>query len=482
MDDFIRPTKKVEQPKKKKSFFGETIIIIVIIISLGIGFAAGYFSKSDNASKVANNSQSLVEEAYQVLEESWYNTTDKEIDVEHDGVTGLISGLGDNHTAFWSAKEAASFNQSVDGNYEGIGVGIRGVSSGVMITKVYANTPAVDAKLQVGDIITKAADTELKGMTSTEATKHIKGKEGSTIVLTILRGNETFEVEVARKALEISVNYSARENNGKKFGYIEITTFGTTTGEEVARALETFTKQGIGTIVFDLRDNTGGYLLTAKDILNLFFEEGKVIYQMQTKEGPATKTEAEDGKKYSFSEGYILVNGQTASASEIIAGAMQEELGYKLVGTQTFGKGTAQTQVELSDGSILKYTYAKWLTPNGTSINGKGLTPDIEVNNIDVSNISTDEIKNPLQYDQVGTGVISMQKMLSILGYTVDRTDGYFSNQSKEALQQFEKDNHLEVNGIYSNDDHQMLIGRVMGYIGDSKNDKQYEKLMQMIK
>ena len=482
MDDFIRPTKKVEQPEKKKSFLGETVLIIVIIISLGIGFAAGYFSKDNSQQKVVNNKSSLVEEAYQILEDSWYNTTGQEVDVMHDGIIGLVAGLGDRNTAFWSAKEATDFNATVDGNYVGVGVGFHAVSQGAMVTKVYTDTPAMEANIQTGDIIVKANDTSLAGKTSEETKDLIRGKEGTTVKLILLRGGKSMEVEVARKALDVSVNYAVRENEGKKFGYIEITTFGMTTGEEVARALETFTNQGIGTLVFDFRDNTGGYLLTAKDILSLLFEEGEVIYQMQGKEGPIQKTEAIEGKTYSFSEGYVLVNGQSASASEIIAGALQEELGYKLIGTKTFGKGTAQTQQELSDGSILKYTYARWLTPKGTSINGKGLTPDIEVNNIDISNIVVDDIEIPLQYDQVSDEVMSMQKMLSIIGYAIDRKDGYFSNQTKEILQQFEKDNGLAVDGVYSNEDHQLLIGKTMIFVNDSKNDKQYTKLMEVLK
>lgn len=480
MDDFIRPVKP-EQPKKKKSFFIETVVIVVIICCLGIGFLAGYFTNQGSNKDTSKTSTTVLDEAYQTLQESWYNTTDKEVDIAHNGILGMVEGL-DKHSDYWSPKQATDFNQSVDGNYVGIGVAFHPVKNGAIITKIYANTPALEAKLQVGDIMIKADNTDLSGKSSDDIKATIRGKEGTSVQLTILRGGKSLDVTVARKSLEISVNYDVRESNGKKFGYIEITTFGSTTGSEVARALETFTTQGVGTLVFDFRGNTGGYLVTAQDILNLFFKEGEVIYQMQGKDGPATKTKAEDGKKYVFSEGYVLVNGETASASEIVAGALQENLGYKLVGSKTYGKGTAQTQKELSDGSILKYTYAKWMTPKGVCINGKGLTPDIEVNNTNIDDIVTNDIENPLQYDQVHVSVMAMQKMLSMLGYSVDRTDGYFSNQTKEALQQFEKQCGLEVNGVYDNNDHNMLISQVLIYINDSKNDMQYEKLLQTIK
>lgn len=481
MDDFIRPVKQPEEPKKKKSFFIETVIITVIIISLGIGFLAGYFSNQGTAQKTDNSAGTILDEAYQTLEGSWYNPTDKEVNIGHNAILGLVDSL-DPHTAYWTPKEATTFNQTVDGNYEGIGVAYRMVSTGAMVTKVYAKSPASEAHMQVGDIITKAGETGLSDKSSDDVKDLIRGKVGTNIQLTLLRGDKKLVVSVVRRSLDISVNYEARESNGKKFGYIEITTFGSTTGAEVASALETFTNQGIGTLVFDFRGNTGGYLITAKDILNLFFKEGEVIYQMQAKEGPANKVKAAGGKKYSFSEGYVLVNGETASASEIVAGALQENLGYKLVGSKTYGKGTAQTQKELSDGSILKYTYAKWMTPKGLCVNGNGLTPDIEVNNIDIGKITIEDVKDALHYDQVHASVMSMQKMLSILGYSTDRSDGYFSNQTKEALQQFEKNYALEVNGNYDNNDHQMLISQVLIFINDSKNDMQYAKILETIK
>ena len=187
-------------------------------------------------------------------------------------------------------------------------------------------------------------------------------------------------------------------------------------------------------------------------------------------------------QKYEFENGYILVNENTASASELTAGALQSEKGYQLVGTTTYGKGSAQTQKTLSDGSVLKYTYAKWMIPNGTCINGKGLTPDIEVENVSLDGISTKDVKETLKVDCVNTRIKSMQKMLNILGYSADREDGYFSVATQDALKKFEADNDLTVDGEYSQNDKQMMIARMMIYINNHENDKQYEYLMKIIK
>ena len=302
------------------------------------------------------------------------------------------------------------------------------------------------------------------------------------VKLTIIRNTEQQEVEVERANVDSAVTSEIRDNDGKKFGYVKINTFGSTTADDIEAALQTFTAEKIDTLVLDLRDNGGGYLTAATDVLSLFMKEDKLLFQMETKNGAIEKYKAKDCQKYNFINGYILVNGNTASASEVVAGALQEKMNYKLVGDQTYGKGTAQTQKQLSDGSVLKYTYAKWLLPSGTWINGKGLTPDYSVSNTDTSGIYTKALETDMGYDSVGTAIASMQKMLSILGYDCGRNDGYFSQQSVEALKQFEQANNLTVDGIYTNSDRQKLEAAVIMYANSENNDYQYKKLMELIK
>lgn len=482
MDDFIRPVKQPEEkPKRKKSFFRETIVILLIIACLGIGFAMGYVSKNSNiVNNVDNNG--VLDEAYKTLEEYWFNASDQEVNVSNNGIKSLVSGLGDPYSDYWTSEEAEEFNASVNGNYEGIGVSFSMVSNGALIIKVFENAPAKTAGLKVGDIINKADGVDLSGKDSEAVKKLVRGNPGTSVKLTVISEGNSKEVEVVRESLDTAVVYEVRENNGKKFGYIQITTFGTTTASDVEAALKVFEEQGVSTLVLDLRDNGGGYLNAAIDLLNLFFNEGDVIYKMQKKGGPVEETKATGGNKYHFVKGYILVNGNSASASELVSGAMQETLKYELVGTKTYGKGTAQTQQTLSDGSVLKYTYAKWMTPSGFCVHGKGLTPDIEVANYNLNDIKIGEIKEAVQFDQVSEHVVSMQKMLKILGYDCGRVDGYFSTQTVEMLKQFETKFGLNVDGIYSNSDYQILVGQVMIYSNDSVNDLQYHKLLEIIK
>ena len=202
---------------------------------------------------------------------------------------------------------------------------------------------------------------------------------------------------------------------------------------------------------------------------------------MKEKKGTAQKAKATDGPKYNFPNSYILVDGQTASASEVVAGALQEQCNFKLVGSQTYGKGTAQTQKQLSDGSVLKYTYARWMLPSGKWINGEGLTPDYLVENIDTSEISTKTIESDLSFDCVDSNVKSLQKGLKILGYDCKREDGYFSNDTVEALKQFESDNNLTVDGIYQDHDKDILLSEILIFVDEPANDYQYKKLLEIM-
>ena len=481
MDDFIRPVKQEKKPKKK-GFIKEILIIILIVVCLSIGFITGYMSKKTNNVTTSSNSDSVVDEVYQTLKDHWVNASDQDVDIVHSGLSAFVAGLGDIHSSYMTSEEANSFNESVNGNYQGIGVGYSAVSNGVMLTKIYEDSPAQKANLAVGDILLKADDHDLAGLDNDTVKQYVRGQEGTTVHLTYLRGDKTSEVDVERQSLDTSVAYEIRENNGIKFGFLSITTFGSDTASRVGEALEEFRNKNIGNLVLDLRGNGGGYLTAAIDILNYFFDSNDVIYQMEEKNSGAVKTYAKDDNKYNFTNGYILVNGSTASASELTAGTLQQELNFKLIGEQTYGKGTAQVQKKLSDGSVLKYTYARWMLPDGTCINGEGLTPDIEIANPSISKIKIQTIKTPLSYDCVNTNIKSMQKMLKILGYDCGREDGYFSSQTVEVLKTFEGANGLNQDGNYDESDKLMLIAKVMVYINNNSNDLQYNKLLEELK
>lgn len=485
MEDFIRPNHNQElkkQPKKGKHI-KETLFIVCMIICLAVGFISGYVAKKGSSNNgISSKSETVIDEAYEILNNNWLNPNDEDVDIQGNTIMSLVKSLGDIHSSYFTYEESKTFNQTVDGNYEGIGVVQHTVSEGTMIIEIYKNSPAQKSGLQVGDIISAVDGTSVAGKTASEISQLIRGEANTKITLTIIRSDGTKEIEVERENVDSSVSSEIRDNNGKQFGYIKINTFGTTTAKDIEEALQQFIEAKIDTLAIDLRGNGGGYLTAATDVLSLFMDEGKLLFQMESKNGAVEKYKAKEGQKYNFMNGYILVDGDTASASEVVAGALQEKEGYKLIGDQTYGKGTAQTQKQLSDGSVLKYTYAKWLLPSGTWINGKGLTPDYSISNIDTSEISTKALESDMGFDSVGSQVASMQKMLGILGYDCGRLDGYFSQQTVDALMQFEQANNLSVDGIYTNDERQKLEAAVIVYVKSENNDYQYKKLMELIK
>lgn len=485
MEDFIRPNhnRKSNKLPKKSKHIKETALIVCMIICLAVGFVSGYVSKRSTTTVAnSNNTQTIIEEAYNILNSNWLNPNDQDVNIKGNTITSLVASLGDIHSSYFTQEESASFNQTVDGNYEGIGVVQRTVSEGTMVIEVYKNSPAQKSGLQVGDIINAVDGTSVAGKSANEIAQLIRGTAKTKVTLTIIRNSGNLDIEVERENVDSSVSSEIRDNNGKQFGYIKINTFGTTTAKDIEDALMTFTETKIDTLVMDLRGNGGGYLTAATDVLSLFMKEDQLLFKMESKNGAVEEYKAKDCTKYNFINGFILVDGETASASEVVAGTLQEKAGYKLVGQQTYGKGTAQTQKTLSDGSVLKYTYAKWLLPSGTWINGTGLTPDYNVSNIDISEISTKALDNDMGFDSVGSQIASMQKMLGILGYDCGRSDGYFSTQSQAALMQFEQANNLTVDGVYTNDERQKLEAAVIVYVKSENNDYQYKKLMELVK
>ena len=472
------------QPKKviKKRRIKEILFIVSMIICLGIGFIFGYIINNQNNNIIKSSGDTtILDEAYHILKNDWYNPNDTKVNIEGNSIAALVSSLGDIHSSYFTFEESLAFNQSVDGNFDGIGIGFISLNSGILVTEVYPNSPASASNIKVGDIINKVDNTDIIGKDSEEVKKLVRGEAGTIVKLSGYRNNENFVADVKRGNVETAVNGEIREENGKKFGYIEITTFGSSTGEEVENYLEQFVDAKINNIVFDLRGNGGGYLVAANDVLNLFVDKGQTMYQMKEKKGAAQKAKASDGPKYNFPNSYILVDGQAASASEVVAGALQELCNFKLVGSQTYGKGTAQTQKQLSDGSVLKYTYARWMLPSGKWINGEGLTPDYLVENTDISEISTRVIENNLSFDCVDSNVKSLQKGLKILGYDCKREDGYFSNETVVALKQFESANNLTVDGIYQDHDKDILLSKLLIFIDEPANDYQYKKLIEIM-
>lgn len=371
--------------EKKTGFnYAEVIVIMVITLILGgvIGSFITYIFKDNH-----NTSNTVVKEVPSELQEfiKTYNdiVANYYQEVDHDklleaGIKGMLEYLGDDYSFYMNTDESKSFNEQVEGKYEGIGVEIMlRDDNTVIISKVFNDTPASKAGLKTGDVFVSVNGESVTNLSPTEISNKIKG-DSKTVKIVVNRDGKDLEFSLNLSEVELeSVTSKVFEENGKKIGYIELSVFAANTYSQFEQKLTELESRNIDSLIIDVRDNSGGYLSTVTDIASLFLDKSKIIYQLDTKgivEQVYAKTNSSRNYKIA-----VLINGNSASASEILAGALKESYGATIIGVNSFGKGTVQKAYQLESGATVKYTIQKWLTPNGNWINEVGITPDVKV-------------------------------------------------------------------------------------------------------
>lgn len=476
MDDFQF---KYDQKKKTRLKKGP-IYVIVCVFCLVVGGVGGYFLHGFQL-RSYNEVSSVYNEIAQIVESDFLDTSDSQTSLQQRMLNGMVLALGDPYSSYLSQEQSQALGVSINGTFEGIGITFTMVDDGAIVLDVYQDTPAAKAGLLSGDIITHIEGTSIAGYTSDKVKEMIQGERQSQVQLRLLRNGKSQELTATRQSVDTSVASSIMTFNNQSVGYLRIVTFGEKIGEVIEKTLQDMKAQHVEKLIIDLRDNSGGYLNAAQDILDLFIPKGQVLFSLQDKDGESEEYKATSREKYVFEQGYILVNDQTASASEVLSAGLKENLNYQLVGETTYGKGVAQTQVTLSNSSVLKYTHEKWLTPHGTWINGTGLKPDYEIKTTTIHDFHMGEMNSSYQYDDVNDNIAYMQEMLTELGYKTDRQDGYFSHQTTDVLKTFEKDYHLNQDGIYSTDDRLILLSALTYHLYQEKEDVYIQKIAQLI-
>ena len=291
---------------------------------------------------------------------------------------GLVYGLGDVYSRYYTADEYAQETASTDGAYAGIGVSIqKNKNGGVQIAECYEGGPGAEAGLQTGDVITAINDTDVTDMELSDVVSLIRENKDNTIVLTVFRENEEKSREISVDVTDVELPSVFGEMLDKKTGYIQITQFTGVTPQQYKDMFAELKDKGMERLVIDLRDNPGGLLTSVCDILREILPEGLIVY---TEDKYANREEENcDGKHQLDMPLAVLVNENSASASEIFAGAVQDHEVGTIVGITTYGKGVVQELRQLSDGSAVKLTVSNYYTPNGNSINKVGIKPDVEV-------------------------------------------------------------------------------------------------------
>lgn len=303
-----------------------------------------------------------------------------ESDLENGIYKGYVEALGDPYSTYYTKEEYEELLESQSGEYRGIGVMVsQNRETGVInIVTVYDNTPAEEAGVLDGDILYKVEEEEVTGVDLDQVVTKIKGEEGTTVHITIYRPstNEYIDLEVTRRTIQVPTVEYEMVDEENKIGYISITQFEMNTDEMFSSALEDLKSQGMKSVVFDLRNNPGGLYESVCNMLDELLPEGTIVYTLD-KNG-RKQVEVSDAECLDIPMA-VLINGESASASEIFAGAVQDYKVATIIGTQSFGKGIVQSVFPLKDGSAIKLTVSKYYTPNGVNIHKKGITPDIEM-------------------------------------------------------------------------------------------------------
>ena len=290
-------------------------------------------------------------------------------------IQGMVAGIGDPYTAFLDPAQSKQFNEEIKGQFDGVGIELGLKNNKLTVISPLDGSPAQSAGIRANDVVDKIDGKASSSMTLDEAVDAIRGKKGTEVTLSILRGDTPLEFKLKRTTIKIkSVKWEMKDN----IAYLQVTQFiDETSGAAQKAAGEIVAKKPKG-IILDLRNNPGGYLDGAVDLASLFIKDGVIVYEEQ-KDGKKDELKANGNAKLAGIPLIVLVNEGSASASEIVAGAIQDKKRGVLIGEKTFGKGTVQSFEELKDGSTLRVTIAKWLTPNGRAIHEQGLMPDIEV-------------------------------------------------------------------------------------------------------
>ena len=312
-----------------------------------------------------------------ILEERYIGELDDEQMLEM-AIKGYVAGVGDEYTVYYTPEEMEEEYSEAMGNYVGIGIYmvVNYEEGTITVVEPMEGSPAEEAGMQAGDLITKVNGQEITVENVSEMSNAIKGEEGTTVKLEIQRENETKEVEVERRRIEVShINSEMLENN---IAYIQIADFDGGTAEEFRENYETLKAQGATSLIIDIRNNGGGVVDEAIDILEMICEKDSTLLIETDKAGNETITKAEKNPIIDVPI-VVLVNGNSASASEILAGALKDNNKATIIGTTTYGKGVIQSLMRLTDGSGLKVTTEEYCTPNRNKINEIGIEPDITV-------------------------------------------------------------------------------------------------------
>lgn len=365
-----------EMEQKKGGFLKGLVLGIVLAAVVVVGVTYVQRMNQGDITPTSELTKKKIELIEGLIDENYLDEVDQ-TKMTDEMLKGLMNGLGDDYAAYYTADEYKEIMNSTQGDYRGVGMIMQQYADTkeVLIVGVYEGTPAETAGIKAGDILEEVDDMVCTENDLNVIAAAIKNGEGDTVHMKLRRDKEEYEVDVEKAEIEVPV--VAGKMLDDQIGYIQIAQFTGLTSDQFAEQYKELTDQGMKALIVDLRNNPGGLLDSVVDTLRQILPEGMIVYT-QTKDG--TKKEYTcDGETPIEIPLTVLVNENSASASEIFAGAVHDHEIATLVGTKTFGKGIVQQTFPFTDGSAIKMTIAKYYTPNGVCIHGEGISPDVEV-------------------------------------------------------------------------------------------------------
>jgi carboxyl-terminal processing protease len=423
-----------------------------------------------------------VEQAYELILSRYVEKVEQEKLVE-GAIQGMLSVLKDPYSVYMDKETSQQFTQTLESSFEGIGAEVGMEDGKIVIVSPFKNSPAEKAGLKPHDQIIKVDGKSVEGLDLNKATSKIRGKKGTSVKIEIarkgLKESLTFEVKRDEIPLE-TVHSDIKKYDGKRYGYLEVTSFSENTAADFKKELKALENDKIKGLIIDVRGNPGGLLSSVEEILKEFVPKEKPFVQIQQRNGEKRRYFSTLSEKKDYPV-VVLINKGSASASEILAGAMQEANGYKLIGETTFGKGTVQQAVPMEDGSNIKLTLFKWLTPDGNWIHKKGIKPDVEVKQPVIFATHPLQIDKPLEEDMNSEQVKNAQEILDGLGLAPGRTDGYFSSETTTAVKAFQKNYDLPATGKIDTKTAAKLEVAAVNEMKKEKNDAQLQMALRLI-
>lgn len=367
--------------------------ILTCLLSIGFGVFLGRSTSVEKINNELSPEMKKIIDNYNYIIDNFYEEIDKEVLV-NGAISGMIESLGDKYTSYLNQEENENFQIMVDGSYVGIGIGLNNTIGGkIVITSIFEGSPAVAAGLEVFDIIVKIDDLDLTDKKTTDFINYVRESDKTEFELTIIRNDQTLTKTIKKDLIIIkSVNKKVYEENNKKIGYLSVDIFALNTYNQFKEQLKELEQENIDGLIIDLRDNSGGHLSVVKNMISLFLDSSKIIYQTEVK-GKTEKfySTGKENKNYPL---VLLANEYSASASEVMIAALKEQYGAKMIGKTTFGKGTIQELVDVNKNESYKFTTKKWLTPKGVWINEVGIEPDYEIDQSDEFYETFDEVND----------------------------------------------------------------------------------------